>query len=250
MIYLLVSLILSFSAFSAERVELLFSSPEVKQGAIVSARLKADGNAVQSLDFQKLKGQTVGKVIYFYNISPLMKKDGETSYEADAKVIFVTPPESSFVQDNLQGKEIQLKWNQVKVLPVEAEKNFLFAQFDVSWPKSFLAWFLWGLGAIIVAFLSLVGFKKYQLKKSIKEKKQKLKKEIFDAASFDEVVSVWKKKRLYVAEFPHIEEPFSILEQTLFKYQFKQHQSEVEKEKVIEAYRTFLNAIQGGFNGI
>lgn len=244
------SLFISLTAFSADKVELIFPEPAVKQGAIVSVQLKADSSAVQSVDFQKLKGQTVGKKIYFYSISPLLRKDSESTYEGQAKIIFVETPEDSQVTDTVQGRELQIKWNPLKVEPVEAQKSFLFADFDVPYPKSILAWILTGLGLLALVVGGWFGFNKYKKAKLIKENKIKIKSEIYSASSFDGVVSVWKKKRSYIQQFPHLEEPFEKLEGTLFKYQFKPYQSESEKEEVVKAYQSFLSSIQGGFNGI
>jgi hypothetical protein len=61
---------------------------------------------------------------------------------------------------------------------------------------------------------------------------------------------MWQNKRKYLEHFPHIDEEFKTLEETLFKYQFKPSITEDEVAKVLTAYSKFKNAVNGSFNGI
>lgn len=237
-------------AFSATTLNLEFNKGAIKQGSLESARILLKADAVQRVPVQKLKGQTLSNTIYIYDVSPLVRKNGSDFFETNAKVIFVKVPETNALASKLGSEDLLITWGDIPVSPTEGAKGFVFGNFEIPSRPKILLWLSILVG---IAVLSVVGFwcrKKYQLKSSLKKKKQALKSELISASSYQDVVEVWKKKHLFLSEFPQIEEAFRTFEGILFKYQFKPRQSEAEVSVVIEAYRDFVRKIEGGLNGV
>lgn len=243
-------LILHQIAFGATPLNLEFNKGAVKQGSLETARILLKADAVQKVSLQKLKGQTLGNTIYIYDVSPLVRKNGSDFFETNAKVIFVKVPETNALVSKLGAEDLLITWGDIPVSPTEGAKGFVFGNFEIpSRPQIFL-WLSILVGVVILSCLGFWGRKKYQLNSSLKKKKKILKSELISASSYQEIVEVWKKKQLFLSEFPQIEEAFRTFEGVLFKYQFKPHQSEAEVSVVTEAYRDFVRKVEGGLNGV
>jgi hypothetical protein len=239
-----------WSSLVSAVVEIQFSTPKFHQGSLQKSIWKVDQATAQKLELQKLKGQTVGGVLYIYSVSPLMRKNGSSDFEADAKVIFVKVPETNFLGHKTTTGEAVLTWNNVEVIPVEAPKELLFGTFEVPSRMKILTWASILVGLI---FLGLIGFKvlkKLKQKKLLKQQKLSLKNDIQSVNEYQEVVRIWQSKHKLLREFPHLETPFKDLETTLFKYQFKPRQTDFEKNEVMTAWKKFIDETRGGFDGI
>jgi hypothetical protein len=241
---------LSINAWSADRLQLIFEGNEIKQGSLVSARLLVPG---ESLNFpvQKLKGENVAETIYFQKLSPLMRKDGSSAYESDVIVRFTAVPPAPMVSGKVGNNDFQLEWNSIKVIPIEAPGKMLWADFtapdffEQNWLK-----LLWGILIIPVSFLGFSAWKKITARKKEKRRKSQLAEEIRGCRTYDDVVNLWKRKHVYLKEFPQLEAAFHTFENVFFKYSFKATQTEREKEEVVSAYRKLLEDSQGGLSGI
>lgn len=248
--YFLSLFILIFSTIASAVVELQFAAPKVSQGSLETVVLKVDPATAQQFELQKLKGQTIGNTIYVYSISPLMRKEGGTDFEAEARLVFIKVPETSFVAYKAPQGELVLTWKDLEVIPTEAQKELIFGTFEVPERSKLLLW----AGILIALVLIVLGgfpvWQKFVLRKEQKNKKLNIKNDIYGVSQYQDVVRIWQNKRNLVREFPHLEEPFKNLEKTLFKHQFKPTQTDSEKNEVMSAWKKFIEECQGGFNGI
>lgn len=235
---------------AAAQVDMVFTTPEVQQGSIVPVVLNFNPEAVQKISIPKMMNATVGETVFFVQISPLTRKNDQADFSADAKVIFIKVPETTVITENFQGSPLELKWQGVKVLPTQAEKKFIFQDFTIPERINFLPW--------VIGFITLAGLcglviyfrRKFLKKKLVREERHKLKQEILGCQSYHDIVILWKNRKFIFEQFPHIEKPFEKLESKLYLVQFKSHQSETDKALILEAYRTFVSEVEGGFNGI
>ncbi|WPU65521.1 hypothetical protein [Peredibacter starrii] len=237
-------------AFGATALNLDFGKNEIKQGSIETAKILLKADAVQRVPLQKLKGQTLAETIYFYDVSPLMRKEGSDFFEAEAKVIFAKTPETNALGTKFGNEDLLVTWGNSQISPTEASKGFIFGKFEIPSRPKIILWLSIILGLGVLIFLVIWGRKKYQIKTARKKKMQDLKRELLGATNYQEVVEVWKKKHKFLDTFPQIEESFKGFETVLFKYQFKPRQNETEMAQVTEAYRDFVRKIEGGLNGI
>lgn len=244
---LVIFLIFSSTVFAAQ-MRLEFNTPVVKQGSLTDAVIRLDGESVQQVELQKLKGVSLANTVYLYQVSPLIRS-GDT-FEAEAKIIFLKVPESKPVMHKFGDKDVTVTWSDVEVQATEAPAQFLFGQFEIPGRRKLLQWFI----ALISLGLIIVGIYKFRQrsrnKNEVRKRKAELKDKILSAREYDDVVKLWQQKPVLIKDFPHLGEPFKELEIVLFKYQFKPSQNEAEKTEVMKAYRDFLNKVQGGFNGI
>jgi hypothetical protein len=248
-IQILIAFIFSFSVWSLD-VGLEFSVPEIKQGSIVSAQIKLDATSAQEMPLQELKLKTFAETIYVYDVGTPIRKEGRPYFEADAKIIFVKVPESNQLTFTEEGVSYKVFWNEVKVVPTEVEKAFLYGAFSV--PTRFQP-FKWILILIGVGVISGIGFQIFRLvsfKNQKKKKLQDVKKKLLSPSSYDDVVQVWMNRQIYLLTFPAIDEAFRKFEQKLFKVQFKPSQTEHEKAHVVDSYNEFLASIKGPLDGI
>ena len=237
-------------AIGATALNLDFGKTEIKQGSIETAKIQLKADAVQRVSLQKLKGQTLAETIYFYDVSPLMRKEGSDSFEAEAKVIFAKAPETNALGTKFGDEDLLVTWGNTQVSPTQVEQGFIFGKFEIPSRPKILLWFSIILGLGVLTYLFFWGRKKYQFKTAQKKKLQELKRELLGATNYQEIVEVWKKKHKYLDNFPQIEDAFKGFETVLFKYQFKPRQNETEISQVTEAYREFVRKIEGGLNGI
>jgi len=225
---------------------LLPSDNSANQGEIVQTKIKIknyDGTL-------SLKGATLAETIYFYKISPLIRNPETGLMQTEASIIFLKVPKSNEVRGFLQNQEVQVTWKDLTIQPVQAPESFLFGEFQI--PKR--------LNLVMVVFLSFISLvliliiKRYVHHRKLKSAKSalinQLKDQITSAQDFSEVVNLWKMKHQYLERFPMIEKDFLEWEQTLFKYVFKPHITEVDKQLVMSSYQDFKSNIGEKIRGI
>lgn len=243
-------ILFTFSALGAPRIMLKFNDAKVKQGSVVDAVIGLNSETTQKLQYNQLKGQTLGETFYVYQAKPLMTKGSWDTLESEAKIIVTKIPENRPLLHKLGTDTIEIDWSEVEFIPTEVPKEFLFGTFEVPTRLELMKWALGALALGIVALISFRGYKKYKLRAEKKAKRRSLKASLSQPSTYEDVVSVWKTKPTYVKEFPHLEAHFKELERVLFKVQFKPSQTETEKAEVMKAYREFVTNSQGGFDGV
>ncbi|MES2528485.1 MAG: hypothetical protein V4598_15485 [Bdellovibrionota bacterium] len=238
------------SAWSAEILTIAFPVQEVRQGSLVKAKLFVPPELV-NIPVQKLKGETSAETIYFHQISPLLKKEGSANYESDVQIIFTKVPESNHLILKINEQPIDLEWNNIQIIPVETPEGMIWADFSA--PDFFEGKLTWLWIALLFLVLGIGGFfiwKKIDTRTKEKSRKQKLIDEFKSCQNYEDVVALWKRKRSFMKDFPHLDSTFPAFESVLFKYQFKPVQTENEKLEVMTAYRTLVEQSEGGFRGI
>ena len=248
--FFLCLIFLAFNAWPKVSMDLHFSRAEIEQGNIEPVKLLLETDGVQKVQLQKLKGQTLGDSLYVYEVFPLMKREGGAGFEADAKVIFIKVPEGRTVTHKLPQDELVISLGNASIKPTEAPQELIYENFSIPSRPKIILWISILLGLGLLAYFGHKFYFSQKKKKILREKRLKLKSDLYNGTQYSEVVSIWQKREVFLKEFPHIEEAFRKFEITLFKYQFKPTQSEVEKSLVVEAYRSFLQEIMGGFNGV
>jgi hypothetical protein len=242
--YLLL-LIFSFNAWSRVNLELSLDNPSVKQGEIVIGRLsvlEAEGQAVLT----GLKGKKIEKTLYLLSVSPFMGKQGQL--EAEAKVIFLSIPQKSEVAEILDGEEVSIKWNNIEVIATPEPKSFLLGDFEIPTRANVVYWIIVFLSIAVIALLTSFFLKHFSKKKKAKNKILSLKKELLDCITYEDVVEIWEQKRKYIETFPKLDKSFKILENVLFKYQFKSQRTKTETDEVVQAYNVFKSNVSGALN--
>lgn len=244
---LLLTFLFSFSAWSKVNLELRLESSSIKQGQIGIGTLvvkSTDGNS----GLAGLKGKTLGKSLYLFNVSPFMGKEGQLT--SDVKIIFTQVPETNVVTETINNEEISIGWNGINVIPTEGSKSFLFGDFDIPSRLVVLPWIgiVIGLGLLALAIIRIRAVLK--VKSDVKSRRQKLRDEIINSGSYDDVVLMWRQKKRYLDEFPQLDIHFKKLEEVLFKYQFKSQRTEREVSAVMDAYQVFKSSVMGDLNGI
>lgn len=248
---LFIFLLMSFSSLAGVlKLDIRFPEGKIKQGAIVPVKLIFDLPASQGLPINKLIGQTLGGTFYIFKVKPLLTKDNWTAFESEAEIILAKVPEAKPVSYKSGNDEVVITWNDVEFVPTEAPKEMIYGNFEIPSRAQILKWF--SILAVILVLLG-IGWKikqKVSLKKALKMRKAAIKDQLVSAREYIDVVKVWEKKSEIMKEFPLIQDNFKNFESVLFKYQFKQSQSETEKIEVMNAYREFINKSQGGFDGV
>ena len=243
-------LMISHVALAEVRLKLYFSQDEVKQGSVQEAILSVDMHSAQYLEIQKLKGSTPQDTIYFNKLSPLVSNNKDATFEAEVSVIFLKIPEANNIQFKLGDKDVQIIWNDIRIITTKGEPTFIFESFTIPGRKNVAFWIISLLILIITGGVTFFVHQKIKTSQLAKQQKRLLREELVSANTYEEIVKVWQKKINYQKIFPHTEEAFRNLEKTLFQFLFKPHQTEDEKKEALQAYRRFINDIQGGFNGI
>lgn len=241
---------MSAQVFAAAKVTLKFNDQKVKQGSVVDAVLRLNSETTQKIQYNQLKGQTLGEAFYIYQAKPLMTKGSWDTLESEAKVIVVKIPENRPLIHKLGEDSIEIDWESVEFLPTETPEGFLFADFDIPDRARIFNWLAIILGISLVASLGYFIYRKVRARNERRKLLLAIKSSLQEANDYDSIVQVWRKKSMYIKEFPHLDEHFKKLELTLFKYQFKPTQTESEKKEVISAYKEFLSSSEGGFSGI
>ncbi len=251
MIRFLVLIILFMgNAWSLDRVDLDFTETEVHQGALVQGKLIIQPESV-NFPVQKLKGATIGEIIYFQELSPLLKKDGSSSFESDTTAIFIKVPETETIVGSIGQNEIHINIGGIKVIPVESSGQMLWADFSA--PDFFAGSWGWLWTTLVIILLlsaSFIGWRKISARRKLIARRKSLLEEFRGCKTYEDIVLMWKKKRTYFQEFPQIEDKFQNFEEVLFRYQFKPSQTDSEKQAVVDAYRKLLDDSEGALRGI
>lgn len=249
-IFVLFLSLMPLLGWSAIPVDLSSVKNEVKQGDIVSVTLKVPAESVSELNLQKLRGVTFAKMIYFYELSSWIHQNGDPNMSASAKVIFINVPDTNILKDTVNNQELEVRLGDIKVAPTEASQELIFGVFEIPARKQIFKWFLIISAIFCISGVGWIIYQRVSAKRKRKQELEKLKAEICSAQDYEGVVTIWQKKRKYLASFPHLEVPFQKMETVLFKYQFKPRQENFEKEEVVKAYQNFVNESQEGFRGI
>lgn len=250
-VFFFLSIIL-FSGLSLakEEITIRFPQKELKQGRIEKVELGIKENSALLNKLQKLKSQKIGDAFYLQNIGPALKRDGENEFTAEGKVVIISEPKGEEATVEVDGQLISFKWDEVDVKLIEVPQTFINADFLI--PTRINFW-IWPILIIFLGILIRVIFflKRKSAGKALeKRKKQEIHDLILNVSSFEEIVTVWKKKTVILSFYPILEDPFRELEEVLFKYQFKKVQTEKEKEASLNAYRDFTTKVRGVINGI
>lgn len=233
--------------WSSVQLELDLATVTPKQGEIVAARLILK-NARGQAALTGLKGKNFKKVVYLLNLSPFIGENGRL--EADAKVIFLQVPETTFVSEVINGEEVVLSWREVRVIPTEASQSFLLGDFEIPGRKKIVLWISLFIALILISSGIFYAKRKYALKNRAVKRRKELKQNLLTATDYSGVVSLWQSKQIYLSEFPGLEVSFKKLEKTLFKYQFKPTQTTQEMQEVMRSYDQFKSDIMGVLNGV
>ncbi len=231
-------------------MDLNFSKPEIKQGDTAIATISMDSSSAQALQNLKLVGQNLADSLYIYEVSPLMRKQGEDIYHAKIKLIFVKIPKTNSIRAQVGNEVVEVRWNNISLIPTETPPELIFEKYELPTPPQVALMVGILIVVLLLGWLGLALKKKWGLKSKIKTRKAKIKQDVLGCKSYEDVVLMWKNKREYIEVFPHLTSAFEKLETTLFSYQFKPTQSSTEKEAVMRAYRDFCSAAEGGFSGI
>ena len=247
-IIFLILIFMSTAFFGTVGMHINLANSMVKQGKVEQATIYLDEPTAQKLLTEGISGQNLENTIYFLNVGPFTKSDN--NYEAEAKVIFLKVPERKVLQYQSAQGEFSVTWSPVEVIPTEASQQLIFEQFSIPHSKNILLW----ITVLALTGILLVGLikvrKGMKVKAALKQKRLELRDELLNGNNYSEVVDIWKKRELFLEEFPVIISHFKNFEQVLFKYQFKPTQTEAEKNEVMQAYRVFIENIKGGLNGI
>src|SRR5690606_18091945 len=136
--------------------EMESSAPVVHQGELVQVELTVQADSPGGLELQKLKETSVGETIYFYEISPLLKKEGGASPQATARVIFIKVPESNSISGKLNGESLKINLKDIKVEATDTPKVYQFGNFEIPKPSLVIRWILGIIGVLLLS--ALVGF--------------------------------------------------------------------------------------------
>ncbi len=247
---LLLFIFLSLRVFADANIKLQIDQSSFKAGEIVSAQLSLDASSAQSFPLQSMKGQVLGGTLYFQSISPLIHRENQASYGADAEIIFIKKPDTQNLNVTIGDTPAVITWNSVEVVPVEIPPKFIFMNFEIPEPSKLVLWLAIFLGFAFIFW----GIWKLKInldkKKTVRDFRKKLKEEILSCRNYNELVQFWQKKRTYTQTFPEIESPLEKLEVVLFKFQFKPVQSESEQSQAMDAYREFRKDVEGTLSGI
>lgn len=248
---LLFSLFLPLLATAEVALKLVLPIQEVRQGALVNGRLEGDPKNLSTLPLQKLKSSKFKDIIYFNEVGPLLHADGDTTLSVPVGLIFIGKPDGQSLVGELGGTKVRIDLGSLQIIPTEIPSELIFGTFTIPARSRVLYW-LGGLflAILVITPLGLKQYKKWQTKKNHSLYLRQLRSELESANTYEEIVNVWKRKRTFVDNFPHIHDPFLKLEQVLFKYQFKPTQTEDEQNQVVNSYQEFKAAISGGFHGI
>jgi len=243
-------IIFTNSATASVSLEFTMQSSEVKQGSIEKSIVVLDQVAVQKIGLQKLKGQTLGEVIYIHSVGPLLKKDGSNLYESEIQLVFIKNPSNNVLLHKFENQELKIKLNDINFISTEGAEKLIYQDFFIPDRKSIIKWALSFISAIVVIGIAFFVYRKQKTKKLIRQEKMQVKNKLFQAMNYDEIIAIWISRTEILNTFPHIVRPFKKFESVLYQYQFKPIQTDEEKEIVESNYREFLKEISGGFDGV
>lgn len=233
------TLMISLKVFANANLNLYFKTKEVNFGEIVEAEFALEGISKDQLRARILNNNLSDS---FHVIDV-----GEDSIKG---FFYNTPTTSEKIK--IEDLEIGVNFLNVKVNPIQEEKNLIFENFEVK-KNNEISWAVF-LTVILFTFIVFYFLYRFYLlrkeKKFQKEKLIKLKEELLTTKKYEDIVKVWEKRKIYFDFFPHIESEFQRFEVILNQHQFKPVLAETEKIEIIEGYRKFTKIIEGGFRGI
>lgn len=245
MIKIILAIFLSQLAWAKVSLEFRPNLSSVNQGEIVEGDLVLKDGPMPTTS---LRGKSIGKIIYVFNIEPFLGNAG--SFQAKAKLIFSKVPETTLAVESINGEEMIIFWNNLTINPTEESQSFLLGDFEIPSRKKILPWLIGLFAASITGSLVWFFIKKIRRRRDLRQKKKALRDQLTHASTYDEVVIIWKNKHQTLKEFPTIEDAFKNLEVILFKYQFKPQRSPHEIEQVMESYQKFRQEVLKGTHGI
>ena len=218
----------------------------IKQGELVQAKIQISGYSGSLA----LNGANISDTLYFYKTAPFIRNAQTETLETEATIIFLKVPKNNFVTGTVQNQPIRVSWKDLTINPVEAPESFIFGNFEI--PKKInLFWFITGLiTAFLIAYFIRKKMKQLKTKKLKAAEIANLKSQLVSASDYTHVLEIWQKKHLYLEMFPKLQDEFLNWEQTLFKYVFKPHLTEIEKQLVISSYNEFKQKIGEKISGI
>ena len=148
----------------------------------------------------------------------------------------------------MNGEEVSIKWNNIEVIATPEPKSFLLGDFEIPTRANVVYWIIIFLSIAVIALLTSFFLKHFLKKKKAKNKILSLKKELLDCNTYEDIVEIWEQKRKYIETFPKIDKNFKILENVLFKYQFKSQRTKTETDEVVQAYNVFKSNVSGALN--
>lgn len=238
------------SAFAIERIQLSFKKTDLRQGELAHGVLSVGAQSL-NLPLQKLRGQTFAETLYFQQISPLVRLKDSEEYHSDVQVIFLKIPEGNQIQGKLDASDVQISWNPVTIAETQASQQLLWGDFSA--PDLIRRNWIYLILIPVLLIAGYYGFRlwqKLERRKKLKADRKVLFDELIAGGSYEDVVNLWKKKHVFLREFPQIEARFQGLEEVLFKVQFKPTQSEAERSRVVSAYQKFLNECREDLRGV
>ncbi len=241
----LVGILICFNSWGKVSLVLDLNHTQVKQGEIAEGRLivkQTEGQAALG----GLKGKNVSKTLYLLNVSPFMVKNGQL--ESEAKVIFITVPQTNSITETINGEEVSIRWDGIEILPTEESKSFVLGDFTIPEARQVLKWVI-----IIVVPLLLIGvffwFSKISKKRRLlKNHFAQIEKELCGCGTYEEIVLMWRSKRRYLEAYPKLDIVFKNFEDILFKHQFKPTRTNFETEEVLAAYKKFIAEVSAVIN--
>jgi hypothetical protein len=243
---ILLSIFFSLSVWAKVGLELTSPTTKIRQGELVSGKLLLKEAAVPP----GLSGQTIKDTLYLYRVGPFLRQSGEAALVADVTFVFVQVPGPPILTDKIGSEEVEVVWRDFEISPTESPSELLFTDFTVPLRRRWLWWGISALGLIMAGVFGWQIFRRHSLKKQLQQSQRSLKQELLQATDYTQVVGLWKKKRDFLKTFPQLEESFTTMEMTLFKYQFKPTQTEAEIRLVLEAYEHFKLDVGGKLHGI
>ena len=244
-------LLVSLPVFSAVNLELYFHPTKVKQGEILEAELQINSSSLAELPMSAITGKKIADILYVISIAPPLKKETESIYRSQARVIFLKVPQTLSAVDTVDGKNLQVSWNKIDIEPTTAPGSFILGDFTIPQRSRIILYLIFLLiVALPLGWIILRMVRKQREKNNRRQQLSKQKEQILQCRNFEEIVELWKNKHAHFNSFPHIREPFSTFEQELNACQFKPTVTDAEKKHVLLSYRHFITQVEGGFDGV
>lgn len=246
-IFIVLFVLLSTYVHAAVQVDLYLDKNEVKQGSIETARIVMNVDGAQRVPWQKLKGETLGESLYLYDVSPIVRKQGE--FEAEAKIIFSAVPQANILKHKVADQEILIDLKDTKVIPVDS-KQFVYDQFDIPFRTKIVNVLPWVALILLIGVGTLYGVRRFQQQSKSKRRRKALRDEIISAQNYDEVIALWYRRDVFQKEFPEIQDSFKEFERGIYQVIFRPTLSDAEKKDVFNSYQSFVGKVSEVLNGI
>lgn len=212
-----------------DEIKLQFQKAESLVGEVLPATVKGfTGTAIEN--------KRVGDELYIVSMN-----------ETFAEIIFLKKLSNNQIALN---ETSTITWSPVELKEVEVPQNIslLEQKFELSAKRT------WIIVLVVLLILIAFGLKYYfsyvRPQQDMKKRKQIERNKIFEAATYNEVTDIWRKKHLLIEMFPAIEEAFLKFEVEYYHFAFKPDISEEDKKDVEKKYQKFLDLIRGVNFGI